>query len=77
MTYYTHINRNKIDSNRKHQTDDPVIRIQKGRYGKPVYATEVLLPTGSRVVYRPSGNPLLPCGARLVITSEEMPTILD
>lgn len=74
--YYTHINRNVIDSNRKNGTDNPAVRFQKGKYGKPTYANEVVLHGGSRVVYRPSGDPILPCGARLVIISEEEPTVV-
>lgn len=75
--YYTHINRNVIDSNRKNGTANPAVRFQKGKYGKPTYAFEVALPAGSRVVYRPSGEPLLPCGARLVIVSEEAPVVVN
>lgn len=74
--YYTHVNRNVIDSNRKHGRDDPVVRFQKGKYGKPVYAREVELPAGSRVVYSPH-EPVLPCGARLVIISEEAPRVVS
>jgi len=73
--YYTHINRNVIDSNRKHGRNDPPVRFQKGKYGKPTYAHSVSLPAGSRVVYDHKGT-ILPCGARLVIISEEEPTIV-
>jgi hypothetical protein len=73
--FFTHINRGTIDSNRKHGTDDPAVRFQKGKYGKPVYAHEVELPAGSRVVYS-AGEPLLPCGARLVITSPTQPQVI-
>jgi hypothetical protein len=74
--YYTHINRNVINSNRKNGTAEPAVRFQKGKYGAPTYAFEVELPTGSRVVYRPHGEPLLPCGARLVIESEAAPEVI-
>lgn len=73
--YYTHINRNVIDSNRKHGRNDPPVRFQKGKYGKAVYAHEVRLPEGSRVVYDNLGR-ILPCGARLVICSEASPEII-
>ena len=66
--FYTHVNRNIIDHNRKHGLNDPPIRIQKGKYGKPTYAMDVELPVGSRIVYN-SNEPILPCGARLVIVS--------
>jgi hypothetical protein len=70
--YYVHINRNTINSNRKNGTSLPAVRIQKGRYGKPTYAHRVSFREGE-VVYKPSGEPLLPCGARLVIQTEHEP----
>ena len=77
MTYYTHVNRNTINSNRKNGTSEPAVRFQKGKYGKPTYAFEVVLPAESRVVYKPSGDPILPCGARLVIVSEDAPQVVE
>lgn len=74
VMFYTHINRNTIDSNRKHNKNDPPVRIQKGRYGKPTYCFEAELPAGSRVIYS-AHEPLLPCGARLVIVSETEPKV--
>lgn len=73
--YYTHINRNVIDSNRKHGKNDPPVRFQRGRYGKSTYCHEVELPAGSRVIYSATGS-ILPCGARLVITSPEEPKVV-
>lgn len=73
--YYTHINRNVIDSNRKQGTDRPAIRFQRGRYGAPTYAHEVELPAGSRVVYS-AHEPILPCSARLVIQSSTAPLVI-
>jgi hypothetical protein len=74
--YYTHVNRNIIASNNKHGKEEPAVRFQKGRYGSPTYCLEVELPAGSRMVYKPSGKPLLPCGARLVIQSDEEPKVI-
>lgn len=71
MTWYTHINRNVIDSNRKHGKNDPPIRVQKGKYGKPSYGYEVKLPPVSSIIYSNDG------GARLVIVSEEQPEIVE
>ncbi len=73
--YYVHVNRNRIDSNRKHNKNDPVIRIQKGKYGKSSYAYRVKIKDGE-VIYSPH-EPILPCGARLVITTEQYPEIID
>jgi hypothetical protein len=74
--FYTHINRNIIDSNRKHGRNDPPVKFQEGKYGEPTYAHGVELPAGSRVVYDHLGT-ILPCGARLVIMSEEAPKVLE
>ena len=72
--YYIHINRNTIDSNRKNSTNNPPIRYQKGKYGKAVYAHEVAFRDG-RIIYDHEGF-LLPCGARLVIVTDEEPSIV-
>ncbi|WP_079601993.1 hypothetical protein [Bradyrhizobium erythrophlei] len=69
MTTYVHVNRNVIASNAKHGTDNPAVRLQRGRYGKPTYANEVEIDGPSRVVYSPH-KAILPCGARLVIETD-------
>lgn len=74
MTWYTHINRNTIDSNRKHGRAEPPIKTQEGLYGKPIYGSMCVLPAGSVLRYSADGT-LLPCGARLVIESETMPEL--
>ena len=74
--WYTHVNRNVIDSNRKHGRNDPPVKFQKGKYGKATYAHEVELPAGSRMIYSHEGA-ILPCGARLVIVSEEEPKVIE
>lgn len=75
MTYYTHINRGVIDANRKNGRNDPPITIKRGKRGKPITAHEVGLPVGARMIYSPH-DPILPCGARLVVVSDEMPTVI-
>lgn len=75
MTWYSHINRGTIDSNRKNGTNDPPVRFQRGKYGRSTYCHELELPAGSRIIYDHEGT-ILPCGARLVIVSEERPTII-
>jgi hypothetical protein len=69
MTTYVHVNRNVIFANAKHGRSDPAVRIQTGRRGKPTYAHEVEIAGPSRVIYSPH-EPILPCGARLVIATE-------
>lgn len=75
MPYYTHVNRGKIDGNRKRGTNEPVVSVRRGKHGKAAYGNEIILPPGSRVIYSPH-VPILPCGARLVIVSEEKPEIV-
>lgn len=75
--YYTHINRNVIQSNRKHGNNEPVVRIQEGRYGTPEYCFDVRFPVGARLRYKPDGDAILPCGARLVIESETKPEVIE
>ncbi len=69
MTTYVHVNRNTIASNAKHGTNKPAVRYQRGRYGKATYCHEAAIDGPSRVIYSPH-DPLLPCGARLVIATE-------
>ena len=73
--FYTHINRNIIDQNRRNGTNKPAVRFQKGKYGRPTYAHRVKLKGESEVLYS-AGDPILPCGARLVISSTEEPEVL-
>jgi hypothetical protein len=69
MTTFIHVNRNIIASNAKHGRSEPPVRYQKGKYGKSVYAHEVEIDGPSRVIYS-AHEPILPCGARLVIATE-------
>lgn len=70
-TTVVNINRQVIDRNTKHGTNEPPIRVQKGKSGKPEYGHEfaVLDAQGNEValfIYRPDGA-LVACGARLVL----------
>jgi hypothetical protein len=73
--YYIHINKNTIASNRKRGTKKPAVRFQKGKYGKATYAHRVKFTEGE-IRYKPTGRPLLPCGARLVIATKERPEVI-
>lgn len=73
--YYTHINRGIIDSNRKHGRNEPPVKFQEGKHGDPTYAYEVEFSAGGRVVYDHLGT-ILPCGARLVIITDECPKVI-
>lgn len=68
-TTFIHVNRHVIARNAKLGTAEPAVRVQRGKHGKSTYCLEAEILGPSRVVYSPS-EPLLPCGARLVIATE-------
>lgn len=74
MTFFVHVNKNTIASNRKHGRSEPAIRIQRGKYGAPIYANRVRIKEGE-FIYSPD-DPLLPCGARMVLATEIEPEII-
>ncbi|GAB4541282.1 MAG: hypothetical protein Tsb0014_33080 [Pleurocapsa sp.] len=59
-----HVNSHKIKHNEKHQDKQPVITVKQGNTNQ--YGSEVEVPGGCRIVYRPD-NPM--CGARVWIES--------
>ena len=61
-----HINRNIIQRNAKHGTENPVCRVEEN--GKVVYCMELIIKGPSRMVYRPDAP--RPCGAKLWIETE-------
>ena len=65
---YIHVNQNKIRSNLKHGTLDPVITIKKGRENTYCHEVEILGP--SKVIYGENGQKILGCGARVVIETD-------
>ena len=65
--YFVVVNRHRVQSNRKHGTNDPVFRVTNGKYGKPRYAAEVEFPEGA-LLTEDKLNPL-PCGATVFITA--------
>jgi len=73
--YYIHVNKNTILSNAKHGTNEPAVRYQKGEWGKSTYCHELEIPGPSRMIYSPH-EPILPCGARLVVVSDVEPVVL-
>jgi len=73
--FFVNVNKHTIASNAKHGTENPPVRISRGKSGKGTYCNEVELPAGSRVIYSAS-EPLLKCGARLVIQCPTEPKII-
>lgn len=66
-----HVNQHNIRSNKQHGTDLPVITIKQGR--KNIYCNKVEILGASTIIYSGSGcdvNPLLSCGARVIIETE-------
>lgn len=61
-----HVNRNIIDSNRKHGTNLPAITVKQGRSNRYAHTVDILGP--SKFVYSPDKP--LKCGARLWIETE-------
>jgi hypothetical protein len=72
MKKIIHVNMHKIRSNKKNNTDDPVITVKT--YKSNNYAHEVDIQGPSKIVYS-KDKPLL-CGARVWIETEEK-VVLD
>ena len=67
-----HTNQHKIRSNKKNNTDEPVITVKTSKSN--TYAKEVEILGKSKLVYKPN-NPLS-CGARVWIETNEK-VVLD
>ena len=65
---YIHINQHKIRANKKHGTNEPVITVKSGRTN--TYCHEVKILGDSVVRYGGNDKPILPCGARVVVETE-------
>lgn len=52
-TSYITVNRGVIDSNRKHGTNRPAIRVSTGKYGKARYCYTVTIMGPSEFFYNP------------------------
>lgn len=76
VKWYVHVNQHKIRKNIHAEEIDPPIAVKRGKSGTPRYCNSVELGHSSRLVYSPH-QPLLSCGARLVIECEEEPIIVS
>jgi hypothetical protein len=66
-----HVNQHHIRSNKTYGTDLPVLTIKRGKSN--TYCNEVEILGPSKIVYCGSGcdaKPLLSCGARVIIETE-------
>jgi hypothetical protein len=68
MKTYVHVNQHMIRANKKHGTNRPVITIKRGKSNTYCHEVEILGP--SVVKYGGNDEPLLPCGARVVVETE-------
>jgi hypothetical protein len=76
MKWYVHVNQHIIRKNINAETKEPPVTIRRGRSGTSVRCFSADLGAGSRVIYSPD-NPILSCGARLVIECPEEPIIVS
>ena len=72
---YIHVNQHKIRSNKKNNTNEPVITVKEGKTN--TYCHEVKIFGESTVKYGGNDKPLLPCGARVVIETEGYVEIIN
>jgi hypothetical protein len=75
MTWYVNVNKHTIRDNALRGTDEPPVRISRGKSGKGRYCHEAVLPAGSKILYN-SQDPILKCGARLVIECPTEPEVI-
>ena len=72
---YIHVNQQKIKANLKNKTNEPVITVKKGKTNTYCHAVEI---QGNSIVrYGGNEKPILPCGARVVIETQDEVKILD
>lgn len=72
--YRVHINSNRIKSNKKNDTNEPVVTVRKGQ--KVIgYGHEVVIHGPSKVVYQPEKP--LSCGAKVWIETDAEVEILE
>jgi hypothetical protein len=71
---WINVNTHRIRGNAKNGTNEPPIRVSRGKHGQPQYGHRVTIDGPSQLVYD-ANKPVLPCGARLAIRTESEVTI--
>lgn len=72
---YVSINGQTIRRNAVNGTRDAPIRIARSKSdAKPVYASEIKIEGRARLVYQPA-DPIMRCGARLVLIADDVTVI--
>lgn len=75
MSWFININKHVIAKNAKTGSDEPPVRISKGKTGRPQYCHAASIPAGSAIIYS-AHEPILKCGARLVIQCPTKPGVI-
>lgn len=74
VTTYITINKHIIASNARHGTDEPAVRVARGKNAKPEYARDVEILGPCRLltaqITAQNGKPLLKCNARIALATE-------
>lgn len=76
-TIYVVMNRHKILANRKRAQSErePVVRVTRGKRGKPVYCDSIVFGAASELM-NGLGQPVLPCGATIAIKTTSPITLV-
>ena len=74
MKTYIHVNQHKIRSNKKNNTNEPVITVKQGKSN--TYCHEVKILGDSIIRYGGNEKPILSCGARVVIETQSKVEII-
>ena len=75
---YIHVNIQKIRTNKRDGTNEPVIAVKHGKYGKVnEYGHEAQIMGPCRVIYGGNDKPILPCGARVVIETDSEVKVIN
>jgi hypothetical protein len=75
---YIHINQHNIRSNKTKGTDLPVITVKRGKTN--TYCNEIDILGPSKIIYSGAGcdsDPILRCGARVVLETESDVKIIN
>lgn len=75
MSWYVNVNKHTIRRNAVNGTDEPPVRVSKGKSGLGSYCHELELPAGSKMIYS-ADKPILKCGARLVVECPTEPKVI-
>ena len=72
--HYIHVNQNVLRGNQKHGRSEPAITVKSGsknQYGYAAVTNGVVT-----ITYGGNGDPLIRCGARVAIVSDQAPVVL-